>query len=103
MDEYQYSRANSAPTPNSSTPKFATGSTAYGKEQDNIYKALRRLELCNYAVQEIHAEVDHPEDPEHRADLLIATENLAFEVLDLLHTVRLYAWGPEQEEEEEEN
>lgn len=57
--------------------------------------ALRRLELCAYAVQEIHMELEAPQDPEHKADLLIASENLAFEVLDLLRTVRTHAWGPE--------
>lgn len=97
MDEYQYSRATPTPTPNSATSKTKTPA---GKEEENIYKALRRLELCNYAVQEIHAEVDLPQDPEHKADLLIATENLAFEVLDLLQTVRIYAWGPELDEED---
>jgi hypothetical protein len=66
--------------------------------------ALRRLQLCAYAVQEIHTEVEQPSDPEHKADLLLATENLTYEVLDLLKTVKFYAWGPEprfQNEEEE--
>jgi hypothetical protein len=61
--------------------------------------ALRRLQLCAYAVQEIHTEVEQPSDPEHKADLLLATENLTYEVLDLLKTVKYYAWGPETEEE----
>ena len=59
--------------------------------------ALRRLELCAYAVQEVHTEVQQPTDPEHKADLLLATENLTYEVLDLLKTVKYYAWGPELE------
>lgn len=63
--------------------------------------ALRRLELCAYAVQEIHTEVEQPTDPEHKADLLLATENLTYEVLDLLRTVKTYAWGPEPEDDEE--
>jgi hypothetical protein len=63
--------------------------------------ALRRLELCAYAVQEVHTEVEAPTDPEHKADLLLATENLTYEVLDLLKTVKYYAWGPEPELEEE--
>jgi hypothetical protein len=66
--------------------------------------ALRRLQLCAYAVQEIHTEVQEPTDPEHKADLLLATENLTYEVLDLLKTVKFYAWGPEshfQDEDEE--
>ena len=60
--------------------------------------ALRRLQLCSYAIQEIHVELEKPADPEAKADLLLATENVAFEALDLLNTVKLYAWGPEQEE-----
>jgi hypothetical protein len=63
--------------------------------------ALRRLELCAYAVQEVHTEVEAPTDPEHKADLLLATENLTYEVLDLLKTVKLYAWGPDPEDSEE--
>jgi hypothetical protein len=64
--------------------------------------ALRRIELCAYAVQEVHTEVQQPTDPEHKADLLLATEALTYEVLDLLKTVKFYAWGPERIEEEEE-
>jgi hypothetical protein len=64
--------------------------------------ALRRLQLCAYAVQEIHTEVEEPLDPDHKADLLLATENLTYEVLDLLRTVKYYAWGPEHEKEKEE-
>jgi hypothetical protein len=64
--------------------------------------ALRRLELCTYAVQELHLELEDPQDSEQKADLLLATENLAYEVLDLLRTAKLYAWGPEAQEEEYE-
>lgn len=63
--------------------------------------ALRRLELCAYAVQEIHIEVEQPTDPERKADLLLATENLTYEVLDLLRTVKTYAWGPEDTQEDD--
>jgi hypothetical protein len=64
--------------------------------------ALRRLELCTYAIQEIHAEIEKPHDPEERADLLLAAESLAFEVLDLVQTTRVYAWGDSELEEEYE-
>lgn len=43
-------------------------------------------------------EIDQPVDPDQKADLLLATENLAFEVVDLLRTVKVYAWGAEQEQ-----
>lgn len=67
----------------------------------SIDVALRRLQLCAYAVQEVHMEVEEPLDPDHKADLLLATENLTYEVLDLLKTVKYYAWGPEQLTDEE--
>ena len=64
--------------------------------------ALRRLELCAYAVQEIHLEIDQPQDPEQKADLILATEKLVSETFDLYQTVRLYVWGEEEEVEEKE-
>ena len=69
--------------------------------QTSLQVALRRLELCAYAVQEIHTEIDPPHDPEQKADLLIATEKLVGEIVDLYSTVRRYAWGEEEEEIEE--
>lgn len=62
--------------------------------------ALRRLELCTYAVQEIHTELDQPQDPESKADLILATEKLVSETVDLYQTVRVYVWGPEEDEED---
>ena len=67
--------------------------------RDPLQRALDRIELCTYAIQEAHYEVEPPEDPEHKADLLLATENLTYEVLDLLQTVKYYAWGPDHEKE----
>lgn len=66
----------------------------------SLATALRRLELCSYAVQEIHIELDEPQDPEQKADLILATEKLVSETFDLYQTVRLYVWGPEPEDEE---
>lgn len=62
--------------------------------------ALRRLELCTYAVQEIHTELDQPQDPESKADLILATEKLVAETVDLYQTVRVYVWGAEEDEED---
>jgi len=70
--------------------------------QTSLINALRRLDLCAYAVQEIHTEVDEPEDSESKADLLIATEKLVSEVFDLYSTVRRYVWGPDEDEDEED-
>lgn len=64
--------------------------------------ALRRLELCTYAVQEIHIELDQPQDPESKADLILATEKLVAETFDLYQTVRTYVWGKEEEEYQQE-
>jgi hypothetical protein len=59
---------------------------------------LRRLELCAYAVQEIHAELKFPSDPEEKADLILSTEKLVAETIELYQTVKLVVWGPEPEE-----
>lgn len=63
-------------------------------------QAIQRLQLCTHVVQETHLELEEPSDPEMKADLLLASENLAYEVIDLLNTAKLYAWGPPEEDEE---
>lgn len=60
--------------------------------------ALRRLDLCTYAIQEIHTELEQPDDPESKADLILATEKLVAEIVDLYQTVKLYVWGEEEED-----
>lgn len=59
--------------------------------------ALRRLELCTYAIQEVHTELEEPHDPEAKADLILSTEKLIAETIDLYATVRRYVWGEEEE------
>jgi len=66
---------------------------------DSISTTLRRLELCAYAVQEVHVQLEQPENPEHKADLILTTEKLVSEVIDLYHTVRIYVWGEKSEDE----
>jgi hypothetical protein len=69
--------------------------------RDPLRRALERIELCTYAIQEAHYEVEPPEDPERKADLLLAVESLAFEAMDLLQTTKLFVWGlPEDEEDD---
>jgi hypothetical protein len=68
--------------------------------RDPLRRALERIELCTYAIQEAHYEVEEPTDPEKKADLLLAVEALAYEAIDLLGTAKLYAWGPEEEDED---
>jgi hypothetical protein len=70
--------------------------------RDPLQRALERIELCTYAIQEAHYEVEPPEDPEHKADLLIAVENLAFEAIDLLQTTKLFVWGHPEDDEDED-
>ena len=74
--------------------------TTGGNTKTALATALRRLDLCAYAVQEIHLEIDQPQDSEQKADLLIATEKLVGEVIDLYQTVRVYAWGEEEVEQD---
>jgi hypothetical protein len=62
----------------------------------NLETTLRRLELCTYAVQEIHMELERPLNPEAKADLILATEKLVSETIDLYQTVRYYVWGEEE-------
>lgn len=71
--------------------------------RDPLRRALERIELCTYAIQEAHYEVEQPHDPERKADLLIAVEALAFEAMDLLQTTKLFVWGPEPDEDEGED
>jgi len=75
---------------------------SHADTRDPMQRALERIELCTYAVQETHLEVEAPTDPELKADLLLAVERLTGEVVDLLHTARYFAWGPEADDEDGE-
>ena len=66
-----------------------------------LERSLDRLNLCIYAIQETHYEIEVPQDPDQKADLLLATESLTQEAIDLLMTIRSYVWGPDEDEEEE--
>ncbi len=46
-------------------------------------------------------EVEQPQDPDAKADLLLATEKVVSEVFDLYETVRRYVWGAEVLEDED--
>jgi hypothetical protein len=47
-------------------------------------------------------ELEQPQDPEAKADLILATEKLVGETFDLYQTVRVYVWGEEEDTEEKE-
>lgn len=76
--------------------------STHADTRDPLQRALERIELCTYAIQEAHFEVEPPNDPEHKADLLIAVEALALEAMDLLHTTRVYVWGNDDDVEDED-
>lgn len=67
--------------------------------QTSLDTALRRLDLCTYAIQEIHTELEQPQDPDSKADLILATEKLVGEIIDLYQTVKVYVWGQPEEDE----
>jgi hypothetical protein len=62
---------------------------------------LENLSLCSQAVQNAHYNIDPPTDPDDKADLLLAVEELTKEVIDLLQTTKLYVWGEEDSDEED--
>tara|TARA_B110000503_G_scaffold88259_1_gene133838 strand:+ start:15467 stop:15715 length:249 start_codon:yes stop_codon:yes gene_type:complete len=68
---------------------------------DILATTLRRLELCSYAIQEIHIQLEHPRSSDEKADLILATEKMVSETIDLYQTVRNYVWGPEIDPEDE--
>lgn len=69
--------------------------------REPLEAALERLTLCTLTVQQAHYELEPPQDPEHKADLLLAVEGLTYEVLDLLKTTKAYVWGLEHEDQPE--
>lgn len=71
--------------------------------QTSLDTALRRLDLCTYAIQEIHTELEQPQDPDSKADLILATEKLVGEIIDLYQTVKVYVWGKPEEDYDNDN
>jgi len=69
-------------------PEFTPGAA-----KSPLRKAVQRLELCKYAIEEAHMELEQPLDPEEKADLLLVTEDLMAEAFELMHTAKRYAWG----------
>lgn len=45
-------------------------------------------------------ELEEPQTPDSKADLILATEKLVAETVDLYQTVRHYVWGPEDDQED---
>jgi hypothetical protein len=66
---------------------------------DPLVRLLERLQLCTEVIQEVHYLLENPQDPDEKADLLIAVEALTFETIDLLQTTKAYVWGDNPDEE----
>jgi hypothetical protein len=65
------------------------------QQQLDHERLLERLQLCSLVVQEVHLHLEKPQDPEKKADILLAVEDLTGEILDLLKTTKYYVWGSE--------
>lgn len=61
-------------------------------EKQMVQTAVQRLDACTFTVAAVHEQLIDPEDSERRADLLIASERLMAEVLDLVMDLRMIAW-----------
>lgn len=70
--------------------------------QAPLFRAIQRINLCRYTIEETHLQLDPPTDPDAKADLLLAVEGLALEALDLLQTTKAYVWGYEAEPSDDE-
>lgn len=72
------------------TPLYTCLMNSYFEEvEDN----LRRLKLATHLLAEVHTQLLDPLYPDAKADLLLATEDLAETALDIMHTAREMAWS----------
>ena len=60
--------------------------------QENIQANLRKIKLASHVIAEAHANLLQPIFPEDKADLLIATEELATTSFELIEDVRASIW-----------
>lgn len=63
---------------------------------DPLERALRRLEAVAYTLNVARTEIYDPQEPDTRADLMIATYNVVNEALALLHEVNDIVWPQPQ-------
>jgi t-SNARE complex subunit (syntaxin) len=61
--------------------------------QENIQANLRKIKLATHVIAEAHANLLEPIFPEDKADLLLATEDLATTAFDLMEDVRASIWS----------
>lgn len=67
-----------------------------GDSTDPLDVALRRLEAVAYTLNVARTEIYDPQEPETRADLMIATYNVVNEAIALLHEVNEIVWPQTQ-------
>ena len=60
--------------------------------QENIQSNLRKIKLATHVIAEAHANLLQPIFPEDKADLLLATEDLATTAYELMEDVRASIW-----------
>lgn len=65
-------------------------------EKQMVQQAVQRLDACSFTVSTVHEHLIDPEDTELRADLLLATEQLLAEVMDLVVDLRMITWPDNQ-------
>lgn len=60
---------------------------------EKIEANLRRIKLANDVLTDVHRNIVDPLDSEEKANLLLATEDLAETVYDLIKVVREVVWS----------
>lgn len=61
--------------------------------EENIKANLRKIKLATHVIAEAHANLLEPIFPEDKADLLLATEDLATTAFELMEDVRASIWS----------
>jgi hypothetical protein len=61
--------------------------------QENIQANLRKIKLATHVIAEAHTNLLEPIFPEDKADLLLATEDLATTAFELMEDVRASIWS----------
>lgn len=65
---------------------------------DQIDSHLRQTRLCVLVIQDILQDLTDPVTPDSRADLLLASEQLALDAIRLVEQARSFAWQEEPAE-----
>jgi hypothetical protein len=56
-------------------------------------RAVERLTLCSLVLEEVREQLVLDPDPDRRAELLLTTEDLAANVIELTDRVRDFVWN----------